>query len=124
MRRIIILTAVITFAGCTTLRPIEGTPPELRQRITSAELLKTGDRVLIVTTDNKSHKFKVTGIRSGVIEGKATSIPIDQVVSVEKREFSTGKTVALVVGIVVVIGGLVAIAAANTAPAFALSRSP
>jgi hypothetical protein len=124
MRRVIILITVISVAGCTTLRQIEGTPPELQQRITSAELLKTGDRVLIVTMDNKNHKFKVTGIRSGVIEGKATSIPIDQVVSLEKREFSTGKTVALVVGTVLIIGGLVAIAAANTAPAFALSQSP
>ena len=123
MRRLIILIAVISFAGCTTLRPIEGTLPELQQRITSDGLLKTGDRVLIVTTDNKSHKFKVTGIRSGVIEGKATSIPVDQVVSVQRREFSTGKTVVLIAGIVVVIGGLVAIAAANAAPAFALSHS-
>jgi hypothetical protein len=124
MMRIIILIMVISFAGCTTLRPIEGSPPELQQRITSAELLKTGDRVLIVTTDNKSHKLKVIGIRSGVIEGKATSIPIDQVVSVGKREFNAGETVVLVVGFVLVIGGLLAIAAANTAPAFALSRAP
>lgn len=123
MRRIIILITVISFAGCTTLRPIEGIPPELQQRITSDGLLKTGDRVLIVTTDNKSHKFNVTGIRSGLIEGKATSIPVDQVVSVQKREFSTGKTVVLIAGIVLVIGGLVAIAAANSAPAFALSHS-
>jgi hypothetical protein len=122
MRRIIILITVISFAGCTTLQPIEGIPPELQQRISSGELLKTGDRVLIVTTDNESHKFKVTGIRSGLIEGNATSIPVDQVVSVQKREFSTGKTVVLIAGIVLVIGGLVAIAAAS-APAFALSHS-
>ncbi len=95
MRRIIILISVISFAGCTTLQPIEGTPPELQARITSSGLLKTGDRILIVTTDNKSHKFKVTGIRTGAIEGKATSIPVDQVLSVQKREFSTGKTAVL-----------------------------
>jgi hypothetical protein len=123
MRRIIILITVIRFAGCTTLRPIEGIPPELQQRVTSGELLKTGDRVLIVTTDNRSHKFKVTALRLGLIEGKATSIPVDQVVSVQKREFSTGKTVVLIAGIVLVIGGLIVIAAANVAPAFALSRS-
>ena len=76
-----------------------------------------------ITSDNESHKFKVTGIRSGLIEGNATSIPVDQVVSVQKREFSTGKTVVLIAGIVLVIGGLVAIAAANSAPAFALSHS-
>ena len=122
MRRIMILITIISFAGCTTLRPIEGISSELRQRITSDGLLKTGDRVLIVTSDSKSHKFKITGIRSGFIDGKATSIPVDQVVSVQKREFSTRKTVLLIAGIVLVIGALAAVAAANSAPAFALSH--
>jgi hypothetical protein len=42
------------------------------------------------------------------------------VASVSKREFSTGKTVALVALSLLAVGGLVAIVAAHTAPAFAL----
>ena len=120
MRCSVVLMALLSFVGCTTLQPIEGAAPELRQLITSAELLKPGDRVLIVTTDNKSHAFKVTALRPGVIEGRSTSILVEQVASIEKREFSRGKTAALVVITVLAIGGLVAIIAAHTAPAFAL----
>jgi hemin uptake protein HemP len=120
MRCLIPLIAVVSLVGCTTLRPIEGTSPELQQRITSNELLKPGDHVLIITTDGKGYTFTVTKIHSGVIEGRSVSIPVDQVASVEKREFSEGKTIALVAVTVLVIGGLVAIAAAHTAPAFAL----
>jgi hypothetical protein len=121
MRCFITLIALVNFVGCTTLRPIEGTPPELQQRIASAELLKTGDRVLITTTDNKSHSFKVLDVRSGVVEGRSDNVPVNQIASLQKREFSRGKTIALVVVLVVLaVGGVVAIAAAHTAPAFAL----
>jgi len=99
MLRIIFLALVLICAGCTTLRPIQGSPTELRQRISSGALLKPGDRVSIVTTDNKTHQFEVTGINAGVIEGKAESVPIDQMASVEKRQFSGGKTAALVGGL-------------------------
>jgi hypothetical protein len=120
MRRIIVLAAIISCAGCTTLRPIEGTSTELQQRIDSGELLKAGDRVVIVTTDNKTHRFAVTGIAAGLIEGKADSVPVDQVVSLERRQFSRAKTLALVCGVVLMVGGVAVFVAAHTAPAFAL----
>ena len=91
---------LLVSAGCTTLRPIQGSPIELRQSIRSGALLKPGDQVSIATTDNKTHQFEVIGITAGVIEGKTESVAIDQVASVEKRQFSRGKTVALVGGLV------------------------
>jgi hypothetical protein len=120
MKRFVALIAAISLAGCTTLRPIEGTSTELQQRISAGELLKAGDRVSIVTTDAKTHRFSVTGISAGLIEGKADSVPVDQVASLEKRQFSRAKTLALVAGVVLVVAGGVAIAAANAVPAFAL----
>lgn len=96
--------AVFSCAGCTTLRPIEGSSTELRQRISSGELLKVGDRVLIVTTDNKMHRFAVAGVRADLIEGRTDSVPVDQVVSLKKRQFSRGKTLALVGGVVLGAG--------------------
>jgi hypothetical protein len=101
MRPFILMTMLIISAGCTTLRPIEGTPTDLRQRISSGELLKPGDRVAIVTTDDKSHRFAITGINAGLIEGKTDSVPIDQVATLQKRKFSAGKTAALVGGLAV-----------------------
>jgi|HubBroStandDraft_1064217.scaffolds.fasta_scaffold25298_1 hypothetical protein len=120
MRRLILLITLICFAGCTTLRPIQGTSRELQERINSAELLKPGDRVLIVTTDDKNHAFKVTEVGSGVIKGRATEIPVDQVASVKKREFSTGKTIALVALSLLIVGGLVGFAASQAVPAATL----
>jgi hypothetical protein len=74
---------------------------------------------VIVTADAKTHNFAVAEIRAGVIAGKADSVPVDQVVSVEKRQFSRAKTLALVGGILVV-GGLVIYGAAQAAPVAAL----
>jgi len=83
MRHIIVLVIIISCTGCTTLRPIDGTSTVLQQRINSGQLLKAGDRVEIVTTDHQTHRFAVTKIDAGLIEGKAESIQVDQVVSLE-----------------------------------------
>jgi len=120
MKRLIVLAAVISCTGCTTLRPIEGTATELQQRINSGELLKPGDRVVVVTTDKHTHRFAVTAIGAGLIEGKADSIPVDQIASLERRQFNRARTVALVCGVVLVVAGGIVYIAAHAAPAFAL----
>src|SRR5450755_2636822 len=109
MKRFIVLVVILSCAGCTTLQPIQGTSTELQQRVKSGELLKAGDRVSIVTTDAKTHSFAVREITAGLIVGRADKISVDQVVSLEKRQFSRAKTVALVVGVILVVGGGVAI---------------
>jgi hypothetical protein len=80
-----ILTMAIS--GCTTMRPVDGSPAELQQYINSGELLEAGDRVRIVTADQKAHRFAITKIEAGLIVGSNESVPIDQVVYVEKRQF-------------------------------------
>ena len=110
MRILILLTVLVSNAGCSTLHPIEGTPMELQERIASNELLKIGDRVSIVTTDGKTHRFAVTGFDAGIVKGNAESVSIDQVLQVGKRSFSRGKTIALVVGMVIA-GAAIGVAA-------------
>jgi hypothetical protein len=102
--------------ACTTLRPIEGSPSELRQRINSGELVRVGDRLEVVTSDGKTHQITVSKVGDGRIDGKEESIRIDQIVSLRKREFSGGRTLALVGGVVLVVVG--AIAASHPAPHF------
>ncbi len=99
MRTFFALAALMVCAGCTTLKPVAGTPTELREKIDSGQLLKAGDRVLIVTTDDKPHRFAVTTIEAGIIQGRRDSVPIDQVAALQKRRFSRGKTIALVAGL-------------------------
>jgi hypothetical protein len=61
----------------------EGDPADLRQRINSGELLKPGDRVLIVTTDQKTHRFTVKSVGFGrllmntlkeILQGRARQV--------------------------------------------------
>jgi hypothetical protein len=78
---------IIAATGCTTMRPIDGSPKELQQLINSGELLKPGDRVRIVTADEKAHRFEVTKVEAGLIIGSNESVPVDQVMYVEERQF-------------------------------------
>jgi hypothetical protein len=123
MKRLTVLVAVVGFAGCTTLRPIEGTPVELQSRIGAGRLLMRGDRVAIVTADAKLHKFRVRAISEGMVQGREDRIPVDQIVSVQRREFSHAKTV-LLVGCGLAFTGLIVYVAAHAAPAFALGGGP
>jgi len=74
---------LIALTGCTTLRPIDGTPKELQQFMNSGELLKPGDRVRIVTADQKVHQFAITKIEAGLIMGPHESLSVDQVIYLE-----------------------------------------
>ena len=123
MKRIIVLAALISFAGCTSLRPVEGTPNELQSRINSGGLLTHGDRISIVTTDAKTHKFRVRVISEGIIEGRQDRLRVDQIVSLQKSEFSRVKTF-LLIGCGIALTGFIIYAAAHAAPAFALGQTP
>jgi hypothetical protein len=121
MKILSLLTAALLIAGCTSMQPIEGSPADLRQRIYSSELLKTGDRVRVVTTDQKSHRFTVKSVGADRVDAPSESIPIEQISAVEKRQFSRGKTIALVGSL---LGGaalgLIVYGLAEYAGAFAL----
>jgi hypothetical protein len=123
MKRFAVFTAIICLAGCTTLEPVEGTANELQGRISSGGLLEVGDRVSIVTSDDRTHEFRIRAIRDGVIQGTSDSVPLDRLVTLQKREFSRAKTCLLVGGVVLGVG-LVLYAAAQATPAFALGRTP
>jgi hypothetical protein len=123
MKRFILLTALISFAGCTTLRPIDGTANELQSRINAGGLLTAGDRVSIVTADAKRHVFRVRVINDGIVEGKNDRVSVDQIVSVQKRKFSRAKTF-LLVGCGLAFTGLIVYAAAHAVPEFALGGGP
>jgi hypothetical protein len=82
---------IIAVTGCETMRPIEASPSELQQHINSGDLLKPGDRVWIITSDEKAHRFVVTNVETGLIVGPNESVPVDQVMYLEKRQFENVK---------------------------------
>jgi hypothetical protein len=98
MKLIATITAILFVGGCTTLKPVEMSPELLQQHISEGEVFEVGDYAKIVTTDGVIHKFKVTGVSADEILGKGVEVPISDIVAVETREFSGGKTTALAVG--------------------------
>jgi hypothetical protein len=80
---------MITLTGCTALRPIDGSPKELQELINAGELLKPGDRVRIVTADEKTHRLAITKIEAGLIVGPNESVPIDQIMFLEMENSKT-----------------------------------
>lgn len=96
-------TAVLVLliaSGCTTSKPVELAPEQLHERIFTEDIIQVGDDVRIVTSDGINHKFKVTAITENHILGKDIDIPIVDIVALETREFSGGKTSLLVGGTV------------------------
>jgi hypothetical protein len=108
MRAIIVWALSLSLVGCTSLHAIQVPPAELQREILAGALLKSGDQVVVGTADGRSIEFRVSAIRGGELVGKDQSVPIDQIVSLRKREPSVAKTAGLVaviaVGVLAVAG--------------------
>jgi len=105
MKQVILAIVVLLSCACTTLQPTAASPEELEHMVTHENLLEPGDRVRLVTADGAVYKFRVREIDlvNGMIVGPKESVPIKDIVAVETREVSIGKTAVLTGGLV---GGL------------------
>ena len=111
MKVLAVWALAICLAGCTTLRPITYSSSELRHRIVSEALVKPGDHVRVQTIDLKVHQLTVISIDADNMVGERESIAIDQILSIERREFSLSRTLTLVG--VTILGILIGIVAAG-----------
>ena len=111
-----ILIASLILSGCTTLKPIETSPEELQRRIVEEQLLSPGDKVRIVTSDGTTHKLtsKQIDLENRTVGDTKQQIPIDEILAVETKEFSAGKTALLAGGAWLIYGLMAAVAAAAT----------
>lgn len=77
-------------------------------------MVKPGDRVQLITADEAVHEFRVTAVDldAGLIKGKDEAVRIADIVGVETRELSAGKTAAITLVSAGIIGALVVIALA------------
>lgn len=89
---------IVLMSACSTMKPIEMTPEQLQQKISAGEVVSVGDAVKVATSNNEVYEFKVTAITDQQILGENIEIPINEVVGIETKEFSAGKTVAAVAG--------------------------
>ncbi len=115
-----LLLGSLAGSACTSLSSKEATPEELRRQLLSGELLQPGERVRLVTTDETVYEFRIKEIDldHGLVIGSDEQIPIADVVAVETREVSVGKTALLVGGVGY---SLIAIVLVAIAPALILS---
>lgn len=108
---------VAGMAACTTLKPVDVPADELQQQLRSGALFAAGDRVRLATADEATYRFRVTEIdlETGVVLGRKAAVPIDEIVAVETRELSVGRTTLLTGGVGIGIAALIAIAIAPAA---------
>ena len=117
---LLMLPVLIGIVGCTTLTPVDVPADELQRQLGAGQLFEPGDRVRLVTADEVVHTFRVTEVdlEQGLVLGRNARVPIDEIVAVETREISAGRTGLLTGGIGVGVAVLIAIA---IAPAIILS---
>ena len=106
--------------ACTTLEPVNVPADDLQQQIRAGTLVSTGDRVRLVTADEKVHKFRVTevNLEQDTVQGRKAEVPISEIVALETRDVSVGRTALLTGGVGIGLAMLIAIA---IAPAVILS---
>lgn len=94
-----LLLLIVT--GCTTFSPVELAPEQLHEKILTDNIIQVGDNVRIITSDGTRHEFKVTSVTKDQIIGKDINIPILDIVALDTRSYSSGKTSAFVGGTVI-----------------------
>lgn len=96
-----LLTGVLlSLAACSSMQPVEMSPESVQERILSDDILSPGDRARIVTADGRRHKVIVRAVdkERGIIETSKDPVIVADIVALETREFSMGKTALLAVG--------------------------
>lgn len=107
---------IVCMTACTTLSVIAQSPASLQQNIRAGLLLKTGDRVVITTSDASTHALVITRIGPDDIEAKNEKVAIDTVIAVKRREYSGPRTLTLILGIAAAVGLAILINSAAHSP--------
>jgi hypothetical protein len=95
-------------AGCTTLKPMAENAEILRNELRGGEVVELGDKVCVVTRDGLSRLLIVTELNHNTMKGHpegveteslVVTIPFDDIVYMEGKQISVGKTAAYSGGI-------------------------
>jgi hypothetical protein len=113
-RFVSVFLCILLASGCSTVTPVEMTPEQVQKKISEGEVIGVGDTVKIATSNGEVYNFKVTAVTNQQILGDDIEIPIEEVVAIETKEFSAGKTAALAGGTVLLWAIIVAIALGGT----------
>ena len=106
------LLLMVTFqlAGCTTLQPLADNAETLRNELRTGEAINPGDKVRVVTRDGLSRLLIVTELDQYTLKGHpegvesedaVITLPIEDIVFMEGKKISVGKTAAYTSGVTV-----------------------
>ena len=114
--KVVLLSMLLAISNvaCTTLEPVDVPADELQQQLRAGALVAAGDRVRFVTADETVHKFRITEIslEQDMVLGRKAAVPIEEIVALETREVSVGRTALLTGGVGIGVAALIAIAIA------------
>lgn len=107
---VLLLVGAAASPACTTLEPVEMPAADVQRMILTEEIPLEGESIRVVTSDGKTHKYRVIAVDMDerLIQGRKDAVSIDDVVAIETREFSVGKTALLAGGSYLVIALIVA----------------
>ena len=109
-RSIVLLVCMSLATGCTTFKPMAAANTEV-----IPSRIKPGDEVRLTTRDGRVREFIIKEVTDKQLVGENESVvDLSDITDIERREFSTGKTVGLVGGIIGVVLLIVIIAASNS----------
>lgn len=97
LQSLTVLGSLLVLVSCTTLTPIEMAPATLQEKIVTEDILQPGKRAKIVTSDGKMQRVRIRRVdgTAGVIETDGDPVHIADIIAVETREFSLGRTALL-----------------------------
>jgi hypothetical protein len=113
-QRAIAVASVLSFlvTSCTSLHTVAIPSPENPSLLPA---VKAGDSVEVTTKTMERKTFEVTAVEADALVGRGVRVPYAEMATLEVKRIRKGPTAALIVGIVIVVGSI--IAAAQTAEA-------
>jgi len=104
-RGIAAVLACALLNACTTVQSVSKT-----DFVKLTSLVRVGDTATCTLRDGSEVALKITSVEPDTLVGDARRVPVADVVHVETRRFSSGKTVLLCVAVVLGLVGVAGIA--------------
>jgi len=92
MATAVLIAAMVVAGGCMSVQKVELPPKPLQDEIRRGGVVAVGDHVTVVSTGQGEQTFVVTEVDQDVIRGASMDVPIDEVVSLEKRKVDPVRT--------------------------------
>ena len=100
----IALLVLLVLGGCMSVQKLDLPPESLQDGIRSGNVVRSGDRVRIVSKSQGDLKFVVTTVDQDSIHGELVEVPIDDVVVLEKRKIAPVRTGLAIYGGAFLVG--------------------